>query len=278
MPRNPDHQELTDPVYAYRYAAYVVKGPWPEGEAVIAKKASTAFHYANSVLHARWIPGEAVIANDPDYAWRYAIDIVWRRWPLGEPAILTDPDAIDLYTKMLRRLDPEGYAEFQLEHGDWTPNKVEEDGFSSALREPDRPETPRPPTEQELADPAYAFEYAMDEVQGPFPDGEAIIATSPMWSYYYAKDVLWGPFPLGEKAIAQNGEYAYFYALDVLKARFPAGDAIIANTPQRAPHYAAWLKRNDPEGYEEFQLEHGDWAPKAVAEAALAKARSSDAY
>ena len=81
-------------------------------------------------------------------------------------------------------------------------------------------EATRPPTSLELTDPHWAYDYAMDVIEGPFPEGEAAIATDTRWSYYYARDIIEGPFPKGEAAIATNPEYAYKYALQVIKGRF----------------------------------------------------------
>jgi hypothetical protein len=73
-----------------------------------------------------------------------------------------------------------------------------------------------------------AVNYAVHILNKPFPEGEALIATSVENSYIYAKDVLHAPFPLGEAAIAKDAEYSYYYAILVLEAPFPLGEAAIA--------------------------------------------------
>lgn len=97
--------------------------------------------------------------------------------------------------------------------------------------------------------PKDAFAYAHNVLKAPFPEGEALIATSAEWSYKYAEDVLKEPFPLGEAAIATHSTYSYRYAQDVLHAPFPLGEKIIATDAQYSYHYAVnFLKAPFPEG------------------------------
>jgi len=49
------------------YAENVIKGRWPEGEAVIAKDAQYAYHYAKDVIGGRFPEGEKVILSDECY-------------------------------------------------------------------------------------------------------------------------------------------------------------------------------------------------------------------
>ena len=190
--RPPTGLEIRDPSAAYWYARNVLKGRFPEGEAAIAKEPETAALYADKVVKGRW--------------------------PEGEAAIATDPDCKSWYARSLRGHDPAGYEEFQLEHGDWVPDKVAE---AATSRDKEATGNFRQPDEQDVTDPYSAF----------------------------------------------------FYAYYVINGRFPAGEAAIASSKRYAAEYSTWLKKKDPEGYEAFHLEHGDWAPGVVAEAALAKAR-----
>lgn len=82
-----------------------------------------------------------------------------------------------------------------------------------------------------------AYRYAMSILKAPFPLGEPVIATSAEYSYYYAESILKAPFRLGEVAIATNAEYSYRYARDVLKAVFPLGEAAIATEPYYYKEY-----------------------------------------
>ena len=53
---------------------------------------------------------------------------------------------------------------------------------------------------------------------------------------------------------------AYFYAAHI-NGRFPAGEAAIAKDAFYLREYLALLKKVDQAGYEELQLQHGDWKP-----------------
>jgi hypothetical protein len=69
-----------------------------------------------------------------------------------------------------------------------------------------------PEVEDQIAqDPGWAYNYASDVIDGPWPPGEPAIATSPYISYLYARYAIQGPFPLGEKAIAQDPELMLDY-------------------------------------------------------------------
>ena len=66
-------------------------------------------------------------------------------------------------------------------------------------------------------DAIQSYRYALLVLKAPFPEGEAVIATSAEWSYKYALDILKAPFPLGEAVIAKSAEHSYGYAKNVLK-------------------------------------------------------------
>jgi len=74
-----------------------------------------------------------------------------------------------------------------------------------------------------------AYWYARDVIKGPWPAGEAAIATDPYWAYEYAHDVIGKPWPPGEAAIAKDPKLAYWYARDVIKGPWPAGEAAISS-------------------------------------------------
>ena len=69
--RKLEHLWAQDPKWAYWYAAYVIKKPWPPGEAAIAKDPSWAYYYAADIIGKRWPPGEAAIASNAEYAKEY---------------------------------------------------------------------------------------------------------------------------------------------------------------------------------------------------------------
>ena len=57
---------------------------------------------------------------------------------------------------------------------------------------------------------------------------EAAIAKDPQYAYMYAREVLEKPFPAGEAAIAKGLYYALRYACDVLKKDFYLNGKLIA--------------------------------------------------
>ena len=97
-------------------------------------------------------------------------------------------------------------------------------------------EATRPPTEMELTDPEYAYYYAQNAIKGPFPEGEATIATSPGWAYSYAKNIK-GRWPEGEAAIATDPKYAYVYSRYITEVRFPEAEEAIAKDPEYSKKY-----------------------------------------
>lgn len=94
----------------------------------------------------------------------------------------------------------------------------------------------RPPTDKELTDPYQAYWYAIRVLDGPFPEGEAAIATDARYSYYYAMHIN-GPFPEGEAAIATDPQWASLYARWVLNRRFPEGEPAIVKDPDYSTMY-----------------------------------------
>ena len=100
---------------------------------------------------------------------------------------------------------------------------------------------------EEIAqNPKYAYYYARDVLEGPFPKGEKAIATNPYYAYEYAKNILEERFLEGEKEIADDPKHAYYYAVNVLKyyavnvpkGRFPEGERAIATSPEYSYYYA----------------------------------------
>src|SRR6266851_2864333 len=75
--------------YAYYYAHNVIKGRWPEGEAVIIKDPGYAYWYAHCVIKGRFLEGEAIIATTAHYSYDYACYIINGRFPEGEAVIAT---------------------------------------------------------------------------------------------------------------------------------------------------------------------------------------------
>jgi lambda repressor-like predicted transcriptional regulator len=101
---------ITDAETAYRYAANVIGGPWPDGEALIAQDGYFSELYASSLLGGDWfLQGEPLIAADPSYALCYVQNVIKGPWPEGEAAIAQNGlTAVDYATGTLDAPFPRG--------------------------------------------------------------------------------------------------------------------------------------------------------------------------
>jgi len=95
-----DANTLKTPYEAFAYANYVLKAPFPEGEALIATSVDNSYRYAKWVLKAPFELGEKIIATDPYHSYHYAKDILHAPFPLGEAAIATDVDNFKMYKEL----------------------------------------------------------------------------------------------------------------------------------------------------------------------------------
>jgi hypothetical protein len=59
---------------SYRYARFVVRGPFPLGEPAIAQDAEFSFYYAKQVLNGRFLAGEEAIAKNPHLSLKYMME------------------------------------------------------------------------------------------------------------------------------------------------------------------------------------------------------------
>lgn len=94
---------MSDPQVAYAYAYYVLNGPFPEGEHVIAQDARSSYSYSMDILDGRFPLGEPAIAKDPYYSLAYASSIIKGRFPEGEKAIYDDRQYICVYEYMFHK-------------------------------------------------------------------------------------------------------------------------------------------------------------------------------
>lgn len=83
------------PVYAYAYAAEIIKGRWIEAEPYIMKNARFAFEYNIHILNKyrvveRWLDAEEYLMKDPEFAFHYARSVIKDRWYEAEPYIKTN--------------------------------------------------------------------------------------------------------------------------------------------------------------------------------------------
>jgi len=67
------------------------------------------------------------------------------------------------------------------------------------------------------------------------------VAKSPEHAFYYARNFIKGPWPEGEAAIATNAEYAAIYAIEVLQKPWPEAEDVIATDYNEAYEYASFL-------------------------------------
>lgn len=79
---------------AYHYARDVIKGRFPEREAMIATNPHWAYRYAYYAIDGRFPEGEAIIATEPHWAYQYSYNIIKSRWLEGELQILFSEYAI----------------------------------------------------------------------------------------------------------------------------------------------------------------------------------------
>ena len=103
-----------------RYAAYMIKGRWPEAEEMIAKEPRAAFSYARTVLKQRWPEAEPVIMKEPMVAVDYAAEIIRGRWPEAEANILKSPiAAVDYAILVLKAPWPEAESAIRRDRDAW---------------------------------------------------------------------------------------------------------------------------------------------------------------
>lgn len=188
---------------AVLYAKYIMKGPWPEGEPLIAADVSRAVSYAEQILKGRFILAEPTIQKDPEYATYYA-ERIRGRWREAEPVIAQN-------------------AEYAFEYlTSFYQNK------------------PWPEAEPVLAqNPEHALYYAKMHLKGRFEHGEAAIMTDAERAYLYAKEILKAPWPEAEAAIKTDGQSALKYVRDVRGKPWPIGqEGMIREDPYVAGAYA----------------------------------------
>lgn len=67
------HKDLwvNRPDCAYKFARFIIRSRWPEGEPAIARSSRWACEYAIHVLNDRFPAGEPAIRNDPQYYDKY---------------------------------------------------------------------------------------------------------------------------------------------------------------------------------------------------------------
>jgi hypothetical protein len=93
-----------------------------------------------------------------------------------------------------------------------------------------------------LSSPGAAFYYALDQLHGPFPEGEKIIAQDANDAYRYAYEVLGRRFRLGEpRILGSNPHIAFDYVVHVIKNRWPVAENLIKMNASRWARYLYFL-------------------------------------
>lgn len=65
-----------DPMFAYKYAKFIIKGRWPEGEESISTDSSFSYAYAKDVIKGKWKKGERAIGRDERTSRLYNRDVL----------------------------------------------------------------------------------------------------------------------------------------------------------------------------------------------------------
>lgn len=99
---------ISNPKEAYYYAADILGGRFPEGEAAIATEALPSLWYAQFVLSGPFPAGEDAISEKGHRAFIYATHILHSRFPAGEPAIAADDYYAPLYKNFFNIQTPFG--------------------------------------------------------------------------------------------------------------------------------------------------------------------------
>jgi len=79
-------------------------------------------------------------------------------------------------------------------------------------------------------------------IEGPWPEAESIIMTSPQDAADYARLILKRRWPEAESIIAKNPLSAYFYTTEVLMDRWPEAEETMKAYPDVWEDYLEFLK------------------------------------
>ena len=124
-------------------------------------------------------------------------------------------------------------------------------------------ESPDPALEKRILvskNATWAYEYALNVLQAPWPAAEPVIAQDAQRAFDYAREVLKAPWPAAEPAIAQNAVNSEYYARFMLKKRFPAAEPVIAQDAERAYSYAKFVLKQKFPAAEPVIAKNAEWA------------------
>ena len=89
-----------------------------------------------------------------------------------------------------------------------------------------------------MKSPRRAIEYALDVINGRWPEAEPYIMKDPYCAYEYALLVIKDRWPEAEENILKDPASAALYAVNIIEDRWPEAEPIIMNKPNAALSYA----------------------------------------
>jgi hypothetical protein len=89
---------------AYRYAFYILKGPFPKGEDAISKVSDYSYYYAEEILKGPFPKGEDAISRNDKLSYMYAKFILEDRFKKGEGTIIKDKYYLEDYIEFLKQI------------------------------------------------------------------------------------------------------------------------------------------------------------------------------
>ncbi|MCK9558040.1 MAG: hypothetical protein M0R50_08390 [Candidatus Cloacimonetes bacterium] len=171
-------------------------------------------------------------ASDPSEYWVYVDDYIRRsinkirRKELGIDIIL--PTKVSKKKLFAHKSDEDRWDEGEDEESNAIPVDA------SILRRMRKGE------QVQYESPKNAYNYALLQVKGRWPEGEKIILQDAWAILPYAEHIIKGRWPEGEKAILElkNDRVAVQYAIRVIKGKWPEAEKLIANDATNAFYYA----------------------------------------
>jgi len=115
-----------------------------------------------------------------------------------------------------------------------------------------------------LSSPYTAYDYAVNVIQGRWPEGEHLISTHSVLAHDYARDIIGDRWPEAELTIIKRPAEAVDYAIEMIGGRWPEAESTIMTNGYAAGRYASsllngvWpeaeaLLRKDPVQYQNYQ-------------------------
>lgn len=262
---------------AYQFATDIIKGPFPEGEHVIAKVPEVAKNYAYAVVKGRWPKCEQAMLGqaNPKTIWYYIKNSVKEPWPEAEEILATTMEkphwaghrgsfAYHYAYEILERRWPEG------------ENRIMKSVDSTIAYAENVIKDRWPEAEPFLlnAGPSVVFDYIKAVMPryklGDWPEAEEVILTSPLVTVHFSlriinnwwdcrcstpisNDTNWWDCEIclrngferwHEEVIITDAFAAASYA-KLLGRRWPEAEPLILTDPKAASEYAVHVLREE---------------------------------